>query len=340
MKPYKLLFLILVLVTIITACEGNEDPEIIVSHPNPISFDNVEVLCGVLPSGFYTNVSFPSDSIGYTTTNYGEIFKTEDGGNSWTKQNSGTDLILNDMIFLDDSNGYVIGYKGTNSSIGIILKTTDGGKSWKSTNMPCRMSSVYFLNETKGFCMGRNLYMTNDGGASWEEVVLGYSEYYYMNFYDENIGLLSTTLSHSGTTLLKTTDGGNSWATVDQFNDIPHSTVAYNIQINNNIAYLHANSNILTTPDKGNTWQVIPSLLGSSIESYYFINELQIICGGQHWYELGCFPTGLLAITNDGGKNWERFFASGFTRINDIELLNDSTALIVGDVSCILKLKF
>jgi photosystem II stability/assembly factor-like uncharacterized protein len=81
------------------------------------------------------------------------------------------------------------------------------------------------------------------------------------------------------------------------------------------------------------------------MNSMYFINEYQAIGVGQWWYRLGYFPNGILYLTNDSGKSWEKKQTKGveeFYSIEDIYFLNDSTALAVGHTNrgCLVKLRF
>ncbi len=321
----------LFLATIMIGCKENENE---IQHKKQITFDHVEVLYDVLPSGNYTGIHFTSQNTAYTITNNGKIFKTEDGGNTWIEQHSSTELHLHDIFFLNDLNGYIVG----GDTDGIILKTTDGGNTWKSTTFQIRLSSIYFINETTGFASGKKLLSTQDGGKTWNEVDLEYFAYGGINFFDGKTGFLA-----AGNILLKTIDGGSSWEVVDKISNIIGTNTIGKIQINKGVAYLRLNGDkMYRTSDKGNTWQIlnVPIISGS----VHFINEHQAIGVGQRWYELGYYPDGLLCVTNDGGKHWdEKYFpATEFYIINDIAFLNDSTALAIGNSSqgCIIKLKF
>jgi len=306
-----------------------------------LTFDNIEVLSGALPSGFYTRIYFTSETNGYTVTNNGKIFKTEDRGYTWNEQDSGTDLYLHDIFFLDNFTGFIVGGHGYDG--GVILKTTDGGNAWESTEMPYGLSNVYFTDSTKGFCAGKKLYVTHNNGKTWTDVDLGSTSYAGIAFYDDKTGFLSTTISPNKNGLLMTKNGGDTWSIVNKLDNIFENTPIFSrIQINNNITYLQTGGDeILVTKDKGHSWQILNVPATSQT---YFINKLQGICVGQQWYDRGYFPEGLLCLTNNGGKSWAKMFfpASSFIRINDIALVDDSTAMAVGQSPCgyILKLKF
>ncbi|WP_080903392.1 YCF48-related protein [Parabacteroides sp. Marseille-P3160] len=331
MKTNKrlLTYLFISLIIGIEGCDKNDED---LKTEKKISFDKTEVLYNILPPGTYTAIRFISQNIAYTITNNGGIFKTENGGETWIQQDSGTELYLYDMFFSDDLNGYIVG----GQSDGIILRTTNGGKTWLSSHFQESLSSIYFINKTTGFAAGKKLFRTKDDGKTWDEIDLGYFAYSSINFFDENNGLLTAvTPKPFQSVLLKTTDKGNHWFILDNI------VKSGEIQVLNNLVFLHSYSNIFKTSDRGNTWETIIYPASGPV---HFLNEWQAIGVGQHWYELGYFPNGMLCITNDGGKHWEEklFSAEEFLSINDIDFPNDSTALAIGNSpqGCIIKLHF
>jgi len=309
------------------SCDGDE-----ISSKDLLKFDNVETLCDVLPPGDYSAVRFTSQNTAYTITNNGKIFKTVDGGNTWSQQNSGTEMHLYGMSFIDNLHGYIVGGDGD----GVFLKTSDGGNTWLSTNFQAGLSSVYFINENIGFvAAGKKFLKTQDGGITWNEIDLGFFSYGGINFFDKKNGFLT-----AGNVILKTTDVGNNWEAIK---DVLGNSSIKKIQIFNDIAcLLSTGSKIFITFDRGVSWS---SIEPPNMNSVYFINEHQAIGVAQRWPELGYFPNGILYLTNDGGRHWEEKYTIGveeFYNIKDIDFSNDSTALAVGQTNrgCIIKLRF
>ena len=80
----------------------------------------------------------------------GKIFKTTNGGTTWTIQWSGTTNYLHSVYFTNANSGYTVGDDGT------ILKTTDGGtvgiyEKQKTSNLkiyPNPATEVYLNQET------------------------------------------------------------------------------------------------------------------------------------------------------------------------------------------------
>jgi photosystem II stability/assembly factor-like uncharacterized protein len=67
------------------------------------------------------SIYFVNEQLGFVVGKEGNIGKTTDSGNTWTKLNSPTNYSLNKVFFLDSLIGYSVGANGT------ILKTINGG---------------------------------------------------------------------------------------------------------------------------------------------------------------------------------------------------------------------
>jgi len=106
----------------------------------------------------------------WLATNDGYIYFSEDGGGSWTVQESGTltASAWNAIQFISDLNGWVAG--NTNE----IAYTEDGGVTWTAVAGPAAQAGVHVLslfqvdeyNIWLGYSDG-DLYYTMDEGAHW-----------------------------------------------------------------------------------------------------------------------------------------------------------------------------
>ena len=134
------------------------------------------------------SISFPSAKIGYlaatdtgisspyTGTNY--IFKTINGGLSWTKISDFPSLIppaghngswtgrLTKVRFINELDGYVVGYEG------LVYKTSDGGLSWNYCPYPAfdyTIQDIFIADQSTAWVTAADskLYKTNDSGMSW-----------------------------------------------------------------------------------------------------------------------------------------------------------------------------
>jgi len=129
----------------------------------------------------------------------------------WDPQKSGTSKQLNDLHFIDDQFGWVVGNEG------VILKTLDGGHSWLNISIEIneQLRGVYFLNLDTGWVIGGDplqsavILRTTDGGRSWENLSLvseGEPILRDVHFKNYNKGWV-TTIDRVWYTI----DGGTSW---------------------------------------------------------------------------------------------------------------------------------
>jgi len=150
-------------------------------------------------------IRFTDAITGWAVGDNGTILKTTNRGLNWKFLNSGTTNTFRAIFFLNSLTGWAIGDGG------IVVKTTDGGVDWvfQSVGMAIKLNSVYFINENTGWisCAGA-IYKTTDSGNNW--ILLNSSTRDLMSifFIDENTGWVAGSVY----TILKSTDGGASWA--------------------------------------------------------------------------------------------------------------------------------
>ncbi len=129
-------------------------------------------------------ITFPTASIGYIGGSNGRMLKTTDGGANWnaavTDAGSSADLVrIDEIFFLDNSVGWVVGNNAQDPARGYIKKTMDGGVSWEeqgcqicTPNFPFPfpgISNVYFTDSLNGWATGAgaSFFQTNNSGATW-----------------------------------------------------------------------------------------------------------------------------------------------------------------------------
>src|SRR5436190_18236851 len=116
-----------------------------------------------------TDVFFLSDTTGFTTAG-GTLYRTTDGGGSWSQRFTGGQA-LNGLLFVDTTTGYAVGNGNT------LLKTTDGGATWTPvpvsgvpaddlTQIRCASPSVCLISTRSGDRVLR----TTNGGTTVSEI--------------------------------------------------------------------------------------------------------------------------------------------------------------------------
>ena len=98
------------------------------------------------------------------------IFRTDDGGKSWTTQlEEDVQLLVNDAYFVDESVGTMVG------NTGLVFHTRDGGQNWDqvvSDEEGGEPFFVSFLDAELGWIRARSgrVLHTEDGGQTWTEI--------------------------------------------------------------------------------------------------------------------------------------------------------------------------
>jgi len=276
------------------------------------------------PTGHILNdVQFINTSTGWAVGQYGTILHTTDGGTNWIVQNSGTTLWLEDLTFLDENNGWVVG--------DTILHTTNGGATW--VGQSCGISGypefggVSFTSLNNGWTSGVVydtvnysdsviiLYTTN-GGAFWSRYSFGFTGYLYdIAAIDSNnvwaVGsqnfVTNDSLHRERGVICHTTDAGTSWQTQYsdstgrytglQFTDATHGWIIGSFYSSLSMTGW---GTVLRTTNGGTNWESVQVNADSADE---LVN--MSFTDATHGWIVGRNGYGsVVASTTNGGSNW------------------------------------
>ncbi|MDP4235508.1 MAG: hypothetical protein Q8919_03575 [Bacteroidota bacterium] len=152
--------------------------------------------------------------IGYLGLYNGELWRSQDAGNSW--QQVFTDpfaLMISDITFKDSLTGWFVNFTGGRAGIAYIYQTTDAGNTWQQTTTSGSLfSSIYCQPQSKMLFYSEwstGGFFSTDDGISWTQFsnrtpLNGYA------FTDQLDGIVSFA-GVSSSTVLTTTTGGSSW---------------------------------------------------------------------------------------------------------------------------------
>ena len=107
--------------------------------------------------------------VGIVASSVDVIYKTTDGGTSWSKIQNLLSQNLNCVAFADSVHGAAGGSKSG------FLYTTDQGVSWKTATVNATdqvaVNSIKFFNGLNGIAVGASIiFNTSDGGATWNKI--------------------------------------------------------------------------------------------------------------------------------------------------------------------------
>lgn len=252
---------------------------------------------------------FRDASHGYVGGSYNGnamIRYTNDAGATWHEADIQIlpGQVIYDIVFPNSSTGWACYDDG-------LLRSVDGGYTWtvhpsagfsmiyKNASFPA--SNAYYIAGFKNN-LGGKIYKSTDQGNTWTEVFAGVSNYYKdcgFHFTDASTGFMALkpiTTEYPGK-LMKTTDGGITWNTLD-YGDASEIT-ALSFSSNQKGVIALANKKVLYTRDGGNTWTSATTQFPAPITYLRLFDPEKGVAAikGQYLYH-----------TNDGGITFEEVY--------------------------------
>ncbi len=260
----------------------------------------------------------------------------------WQRQTSGTFAWLHALFFLDAQTGWAGG------SGGVILQTTDAGASWRRTKISIEddVRDIVFLDKENGWLVcERSLFRLK-------------------------------TMDESRSSLMHTTNGGQTWQPVQITNgDANARLLRLHFTDKSNGFALGETGVMFRTQDAGQTWQRVSLTTRQMLVDASFISPAQgwiITAGGyilrttdagETWRESrielpqsaterprlravsfinarqgwAVGTNGFIIYTANGGATWERQLAPLEANLNDVRFLNVNEGWAIGDDGTILR---
>ena len=248
------------------------------------------------PAQTLQTIRFYDNNTGYTVSSLYNgstfnIYKTTDGGSTWTGQNSGyTSMRFMSIFFFHPDTVLISGNDG------VIVRTTNGGTTWVTmpTGVTDQLWSLEFTNRTTGYCAGSTgrVLKTTDGGTSWFALNSGVqNQLYCLQFLNDSLGYASG----SGL-VLRTTDRGNSWVDIHFPSILPFDELRQVVFTDPATAYVIADvGRIRKTTDAGATWTMLTTGTTEALFGIDFVDQNTASC---------CGFNGTIITTTNAGLTW------------------------------------
>jgi photosystem II stability/assembly factor-like uncharacterized protein len=285
---------------------------------------------------------FVTDRDGWMVGELGRIFHTNDGGETWDRQDAGTKRPLLAMACLDERTAWIAGKEG------IVFGTTDGGATWAEakTGSNRHVFALQFASRERGHAAGDfgTMVHTEDAGRTWSvmrvppEVQLpesaldtgvdpGDINLYGMSYGDPDhlwvVGEFGT--------IMASADGGR---TFHQQHSPVESTLSgvHFIDARRGWA-VGIDTVILRTEDGGTTWTAQPPPIAQ--RSFY-----DVMVRGERGWIVG--NSGTVLKSGDGGATWQIEplpIQLAANWIRSIALLPSGRGLAVGAEGLVFRLE-
>lgn len=234
----------------------------------------------------------------------------------WVAQTSGTTNDLNNVRFIDNNTGWVVGDKGT------ILKSTNGGADWtdQTIGLPVNLYALSLVNSTTGYASGdlfRNLKTTN-GGITWNGI---------------SYSITNTVKSIHSFSAANVVGVGNNviFRTTNSFSNV---TTWGSFGIQNCLFYVASTG--WTVGNTGRIYKLTGAIsftnqISGTTEDLLGVHFISTSIG----YIVG--KNGTMLKTTNGGTNWMSLNSGTTTNLYSVFFTDANTGYAVGDNETIIK---
>ncbi len=252
------------------------------------------------------------------------IWLSTDGGDNWDQTLSSVNIYSIDFAH------QFTGYAGSNEG---VYKTTNGGEYWALLpNSPQYIKDLKTITTSKVYAAtGSGMFMTEDGGATWEEINEGICA-----------RLLTTVIARPDDSqmlfaggrlsIYKTIDGGTNWA--DKVKGYPVTEI-YSVSSMHPYLYsigLISGVIVYVSLNNGVDWYASRGVLHESIQTPLFVevnyNDPELVYTGCFWCQYGqdCSHGGTICRTTNAGYEWQVVYEPPVTFPGDNAELHCITA--------------
>lgn len=235
----------------------------------------------------------PDGKSGWIVGEEGTVLHSDDGGQTWTRQDSGTSKNLLKVCAIDSQNAVAVGADGA------IVLTTDGGAHWKTATCPKMITlfDVRFPDKNVGFITGEfsTILRTTDGGQTWTVASGGNTgdftigPFFTVAFTDPEHG---TAAGLSGE-IAVTSDGGKTW----QAQKLPDQVASYVVTEDptDKKLWTGGNGGKMFVQGQGSQWEEVPRATFQDLTDIAFAGSQGVAVG----------LNGTILLTENAGEKWQ-----------------------------------
>jgi photosystem II stability/assembly factor-like uncharacterized protein len=236
--------------------------------------------------------AFPSSQIGYLVLANGSVLSTADGGKTFTRRTTIPNGKPTDLIAVSNTTAFAVTEGGN------IERTTDGAVSWTLVGSTSTgyLRGIEQADATTMYAVGDALTLLKsvDAGATWvQKPVAGIASADLTSIRTSGPDTaLLTTSTATGSQVIRTTDGGVTFASVVPSSD---PTYAAAFVTPTRAITVGARGSVQVSSDSGANWATVGSRIEGPFGVLQAVSGLIAYAGGAQ---------GVLARTVDGGQTW------------------------------------
>lgn len=249
-------------------------------------------------------IDYSNANIMYSTSQYGNIYKSIDGGNTFNGITGGITesgaWVTPYQLHPSNSNTIIAGYEN-------VWKSTNGGNTWNTISNFTSGDKIKSLavapsNGNQIYVATNNtIYKTTNGGTNWLNISTGLpvssAAISYITVHNTNPNILWVSFSgySTGNKVYKSTNGGSSWTNIsNNLPNIPVNCITYEYGSNEGL-YVGTDVGVYYTDNNLASWQSymtgLPNVMVYELEIHYGSSKLRAATYGRGVWESDLFTS-------------------------------------------------